>query len=149
MKALIAKAGYIFLLLMVLTLVKVVSKSVVKDFFNNSKELTYDDSLKLYLKSFDKVKESFNKLPLKVDDMTILDSVNVSKTENSFHYFYTVSKFKKDIDVDIFYALLKPNIDSSVKKNTKMEFNRRFRTKLIYSYFDKNGEFLTEIIAAY
>ena len=40
-------------------------------------------------------------------------------------------------------------VDSSVKKNDKMELSRKFRTKLIYSYFDKNGKFLTEVIADY
>lgn len=149
MKALMGKALYALLLLMVLALVKVVSKPIMKALLNSSQELTYDDSLKLYIKSFDQIKESFNKLPVKVDDVTTLDSVNVSKTENSFHYFYTVSQLKEEIDVDTFYALLKPNIDSSVKKNDKMELNRKFRTKLIYSYFDKNGKFLTEIIAEY
>jgi len=149
MKALMGKAVYAILLLVVLALVKVVSKPIMKALVNSSQELTYDDSLKLYMKSFDQVKESFNKLPLKVDEMTTLDSVNVSKIENSFHYFYTVSQLKEEVDVDIFYALLKPNIDSSVKKNDKMELNRKFRTKLIYSYFDKNGKFLTEIIATY
>ncbi len=143
------KAVYALLLIVVLALVKGVSKPIVNALFNSSQELTYEDSLKIYMKSFDKVKESFNNLPLKVDDMTTLDSVNISKIENSYHYFYTVSKLKEDIDVDVFYTLLKPNIDSSVKKNEKMALNRKFGTKLIYSYFDKNGIFLTEIKAEY
>lgn len=149
MKALMVKAVYAILLLVVLALVKVISKPIVKSLFNSSQEMTYEDSLKIYMNSFDKVKESFNNLPLKVDDMTTLDSLNVSKIENSYHYFYTISKLKEEIDVDIFYTLLKSNIDSSVIKNEKMELNRKFGTKFIYSYFDKNGNFLTEIKADY
>jgi hypothetical protein len=146
------KVGYIILFLIVLAFVKVATKSVVKGLFQNSKKLTYKDSLDLYLESLEGAQDSLNNVlsGKKIDEITVVDSLRISKADTSIHYYLHISTYvKNELDIDKLGEAMKPILDSFVTNNEKMSINRRFKTKFIYSYFDKKGDFLTTIKADY
>jgi hypothetical protein len=138
--------------LIVLAFVKVATKSFVKGMFQNSTKLTYKDSLNLYIESLESVQDSLNNAlsGKKIDDITVVDSLRISKADTSIHYYLHITTYvKNELDIEKLDDAMKPILDSFVTNNEKMSINRRFKTKFIYSYFDKKGDFLTTIKADY
>jgi hypothetical protein len=152
MKDIIKKIFYFMLMLIALVIGKSITKSFIKGTYQNSKKLTYQDSLNLYLESLENIEDSLNTVlsGKKLDEITIVDSLRISKADTSIHYFYHITAYKKnEIDINEFDKAVKPMLDSSVINNEKMSINRRFRTKFIYSYYDNKGQFITTIKADY
>jgi hypothetical protein len=144
------KVFYFILLLFFASVIKILVTEGTKQFISKEEGLSHEDSLNYYFRSLEKLSDSIRKSPIQVDEMTVLDSISVSKDSNTLNYFYTIINYnKKDLDLDLFVSALKPIIDSSVKNNPKMEINRRFNTKLVYNYFDNQGVFLTSFNADY
>lgn len=100
--------------------------------------------------SFDEVMvkaaEELNKdCPVMLDQETRLDSASVP-SENNFMYHYTLVNWVKDsIDANAFKSAMEPIILESVKTNPEMKIYRENKTTMAYSYYDRNGNFLTEI----
>lgn len=83
--------------------------------------------------------------PVMLDQETRLDSASVP-SENNFMYHYTLVNWVKDsIDANAFRSVMEPIILESVKTNPEMQIYREHKTTMSYSYYDMNGNFLTEI----
>jgi hypothetical protein len=152
MKNIVKKILYLMLMLIALAVGKSITKSIIRGTYQNSKQLTYEDSLLIYLQSLEGAEDSLNNVlsGKKLDEITIVDSLQISKADTSIHYFYHITAYEKnEIDIEEFNKVIKPMLDSSVINNEKMSINRRFKTKFIYSYFDNKGEFITTIKADY
>ncbi len=152
MKDLLKKIFYLTLMLIALAVGKSITKSLIKGSYQSSKKLTYQDSLNRYLEDLESTEDSLNTVlsGKKLDEITIVDSLQISKADTSIHYFYHITAYEKnEIDIDEFDKAIKLMLDSSVINNEKISIHRRFRTKFIYSYYDKNGELITTIKADY
>ncbi len=152
MKDLIKKIFYFTLMLIALTIGKSITKSFIKGSYQSSKKLTYQDSINLYLESLERVEDSLNTVLTgkKIDEITFVDSIQTSKIDTSIHYFYHITAYEKnEIDIEVFDKAIKEMLDSSYINDDKMSINKRFKTKFIYSYFDKKGELITTIKADY
>lgn len=97
-------------------------------------------------KKLQKITTELNKLtPKLIDDFTRIDSVS-SKGEESITYHYTlVNLQKQDIQVDTVNKYLKFQIIEKVKTQSELKFFRDNDILMNYKYYDKNGEFVTEI----
>lgn len=150
MKAISKKIGYFIIIIFTLAVVKSISKSAVKGLLSSQNKLSYNDSLKLYLGIFSSIEDSINKNPKMIDKIISFDSINCSISENTFTYFHTIIEYKKqDIDLDNFNSIMKKYLDSMARVNPEIAMMRRFKTRLYYSYYDKNAEFITKLEAAY
>jgi hypothetical protein len=148
MKSIIKKIGYFLFLLLILTFAKNIGRLLVKGAWNSSTNLTYNDSLKIYLAKFPSIEDSINKHPKQLDELTFLDSIKCSSENNEITYYHTLVKNKRnDFDLNMFNSELKNQINSSLLKNHKMALQRRFKTKLNYVYFDRDGMFVSKITA--
>ncbi|MCX7550841.1 hypothetical protein [Xanthomarina sp. F2636L] len=84
--------------------------------------------------------------PFVIDDNTRLDSVT-SPNKNIIQNNYTLLKDNLvDIDIDVFKDVFKPEITNQLKSNREAEFFRKNNTTLIYKYFDKEQQFVADII---
>jgi len=84
--------------------------------------------------------------PLMIDSETRLDNA-VPMPDNTLQYNYTlVNRIKDSIDVNNIKTFLEPNIINNVKTNPDMEFIRKTKATLNYSYKDKAGNALLTII---
>lgn len=129
---------------------KVLGKFLFKGVSGSSTKITYDDSLKVYLSSFPKIEDSLNKTPRLLDEFTSFDSANCSSVENKIIYYHTLVKNSKgDFDLEKFNSLMKSQIDSDYFNSPKTFLIRKFRTKVNHVYFDKNGEYFTQINSGY
>ncbi len=80
--------------------------------------------------------------PIMADEETRLDNV-VALPNNSFQYNYTLVNYaKKDIDVAKLKATVSPIILNNIKTNPDLQLFRDNKVTMIYSYKDKNGNFL-------
>ena len=84
--------------------------------------------------------------PARVDDATRLDNVTVFPN-NVFQYNYTLyNLLRTDVNPDIVIKTLEPKIIASVKKDPELKFYKDAKTTLVYSYRDRNGEFIFKIM---
>jgi hypothetical protein len=84
--------------------------------------------------------------PVMVDEDTRLDRVEVEEG-NILRYAYTlVNMSKADITIEKFKATLTPVIVEDVRTNPQMAINREHHTTLKYSYFDREKNFLFDIV---
>lgn len=80
-----------------------------------------------------------------VDEQTRLDRVD-APGDNRIMYFYTLVKVSKsEVDADTMKESLTPVIREDVETNPQMTVNREHNTTMVYSYDDKNGDFLFSI----
>lgn len=98
-------------------------------------------------KALNQIANELNKsCPLMVDNETCLDNVTVL-SDNTLQYNYTLINMLKDsIDVNKIKTYLEPNIISNVKTNPEMEYIRKAKVTLNYSYKDKTGTPVLTII---
>ncbi len=150
MKEILKKIDFFILIIFAIAVARTLSKVAVKGYFNSQSKLSYEDSLKLYLNTFSTIEDSINQYPKMIDKITSLDSINCSSSENTFTYFHTVKAYsKEDIDLNIFNPIMKKYLDSMVRVNPSIALTRRFKSKLYYTYYDKNGELITKLEAEY
>lgn len=84
--------------------------------------------------------------PILVDRETRLDN-SVVLPGKVFQYNYTlVNLDKSQVDVDEAQKTIAPNLISNIKSNPDMNEFRENKVKIIYSYRDKNGQFLFKIL---
>lgn len=105
-------------------------------FFNNP---SYDEELKRAAKEITK------SCPVMVDEQTRLDRVD-GPGDNRIMYFYTLVKLNRsEVDAEAMKASLTPVLVEDVVTNAQMAINREHHTTMVYSYSDRNGEFLFSI----
>lgn len=84
--------------------------------------------------------------PILVDRETRLDNAAVLP-DKVFQYNYTLINLSKEqVDVDEAQKVIEPNLISAIKNNPDMKDFRDNKVKIIYSYRDKNGQFLFKIL---
>jgi len=84
--------------------------------------------------------------PFKIDENTRLDSVNSPKNDVLQNNYTLINDNLADIDVDAFQNIFKTEITNHLKSNKESEFFRENNATLVYKYFDKNKQFVTDVI---
>ena len=84
--------------------------------------------------------------PFTIDENTRLDSVNSPKIDVLQNNYTLINDDLADIDVDAFQNIFKTEITNHLKSNKESEFFRKNNATLVYKYFDKNKQFVTDII---
>jgi hypothetical protein len=84
--------------------------------------------------------------PFVIDANTRLDSVTSPK-ENMLQNNYTLlNDDLEDIDIKAFEDIFKPEITHHLKATPQTEDFRRSNATLVYTYFDKEKRFVTNIV---
>ncbi len=84
--------------------------------------------------------------PIMVDQYTRLDNA-VALPDNKFQYNYTlVDLTKSEVNLDTIKKYVDPEIINNVRTDPGMKFFRDHKITLIYSYKDKNGEFVYKLL---
>jgi len=84
--------------------------------------------------------------PFVIDKNTRLDSVNSPKNGVLQNNYTLINDNLADIDVDAFQNIFKTEITNHLKSNKESDFFRKNNATLVYKYFDKNKQFVTDII---
>lgn len=85
------------------------------------------------------------KCPVKVDKYAVLDSVTVLD-KNIFQYNYTlVDVVKAEVNLDTANKYIKPGLIDQAKTKPYLKPFRDQKVIFNHHYFDKNGEFITDI----
>ena len=113
-----------------------ISYFAVQYFFFN--EGTIEEQMK------DAAVEINNISPKMVDEYSRLDSA--STTGKTFKYHYTLMNMtKEEVNVDVLTKFLRPEIIENVKNSPELKIFRDHKITMSYDYYDKNGEFVTNI----
>lgn len=84
--------------------------------------------------------------PVKIDQETRLDSATV-KSDSIFEYNYTmVNRLKSEVNIPHFKEYSRANITKSVIESPDLENFRENKVTVDYRYYDKEGEFITNIM---
>jgi hypothetical protein len=84
--------------------------------------------------------------PFIIDENTRLDSITSPKKDILQNNYTLLNDNLADIDVDVFKDIFKPEITNHLKSNKETEFFRKNNATLIYKYFDKEKQFVTDIV---
>lgn len=81
-----------------------------------------------------------------IDSNTRLDSVS-SPQNNVLRQNYTLlNDSKAEIDTQTFENIFKPEFKKNLQKANQTEFFKKYNTKLVYRFYDKDRNFITDII---
>ena len=82
---------------------------------------------------------------MNVDEYSRLDSATALGKTN-FNYYYTLFDTERsEVNLDTVNKYIRTGIIENVKTNPELRAFRKNRITMDYSYFDKNGEFVTKI----
>ena len=113
-----------------------ISYFAVQHFFFN--EGTIEEQMK------DAAVEINNISPKMMDEYSRLDSA--STAVKTFKYHYTlINMTKEEVDVDVLTKFLRPEIIDNVRNSPELKIFRDHKITMSYNYYDKNGEFVTNI----
>jgi hypothetical protein len=85
------------------------------------------------------------KAPLNIDQFTRLDSSS-TKGKTNFIYYYTLFDMEKsEVNLDTVNKYIRPGIIENVKNSPELKIFRDNNITMDYKYYDKNGDFTTEI----
>ena len=59
---------------------------------------------------------------------------------------WITDRFANDVDISTFHQFMKPPIINQLKSQLELSYIRDLHTTIIYKYFDKAGNYITEII---
>ena len=83
--------------------------------------------------------------PMQIDQFTRLDSAS-TKGKTNFIYYYTLIDIEKaEVNLDTVNKYIRPNIIENVKNSPELKTFRDNNIIMDYKYYDKNGDFATEI----
>ncbi|MGE5457041.1 MAG: hypothetical protein ACM3RX_01665 [Methanococcaceae archaeon] len=101
-------------------------------------------------KTMMKVASELNKTcPFMVDSETQLDNA-IALPDNVFQYNYTLINTSKDsIDIQVFENIMKPMLIKNIGSTPELKTFRDNKVTMVYSYKDKNGNFLSKISVTY
>lgn len=110
--------------------------------FNSKRELVLSNDNTIAERA-----EIMNKdCPFTIDSNTRLDSVS-SPENNVLRQNYTLLKDSKaEIDTQAFGNIFKPELKKNLQKANQTEFFKKYNTKLVYRFYDKDRNFITDII---
>lgn len=84
--------------------------------------------------------------PVEIDRETRLDSATV-KADSIFEYNYTmINRLKSEVNIPNFKKFSRANINKSVMESPDLENFREHKVTVDYRYYDKKGEFITNIM---
>ena len=93
----------------------------------------------------DAASELNKQTPLEIDEFSRLDSAS-SKGKTNFIYYYTLFDLEKsEVNLDTVNKYIRPSIIENVKNSPELKVFRNNNIIMDYKYYDKNGEFATEI----
>lgn len=83
--------------------------------------------------------------PKMIDEYSRLDSASTI-ADKTFKYHYTLMNMtKEEVNVDVLTKFLRPEIIENVRKRPELKKFRDNKITMSYNYYDKNGEFVTNI----
>ncbi|GAB2766053.1 hypothetical protein [Salinimicrobium soli] len=83
--------------------------------------------------------------PMQVDASTRLDSASSVGKTNVVYYYTLVEMERSEVNLDTVNKYVRPGIIENVKTHPDLKYFRDNNITLDYNYYDKNGEFITEI----
>lgn len=83
--------------------------------------------------------------PKMVDEYSRLDSATTI-ADKTFLYHYTILKMtKEEINIDVLTKFIRPEVIENVRNSPELKIFRDNKITMSYNYYDKNGEFVTNI----
>lgn len=83
-------------------------------------------------------------LPVMIDRDTRLDST--SAIEDGFVYSYTIMNYSsEDINSEELSSNIRPQLFNRICTNSSMKVFRDLKAKIVYKYYDKTGNYITDI----
>lgn len=83
--------------------------------------------------------------PMLIDEYVRLDSAG-SKGKTNIIYYYTLFDMEKsEVDLDTMNKYIRPGIIENVKTHPDLKVFRDNKITMDYNYYDRNGDFVTEI----
>lgn len=83
--------------------------------------------------------------PMQVDQLTRLDSASSKGKTNLIYYYTLLQTENSEINLDTVNKYIRSGIIENVKTHPDLKIFRDNNITLDYNYFDRNGEFVTEI----
>jgi len=103
----------------------------------------FKDDLETELK---KAATELNKeTPLNIDEFTRLDSASTKGKTNLIYYYTLFEMERSEVNLDTVNKYIRPGIIENVKNSPDLKTFRDNNITMDYRYYDKNGEFTTEI----
>lgn len=97
-------------------------------------------------KELKKVAVEINKQsPIQVDHLTRLDSASSKGKTNLIYYYTLLETERSEVNFDTVNKYIRSGIIENLKINPDVQVFRDNNVTLDYNYFDRNGEFVTEI----
>lgn len=83
--------------------------------------------------------------PMQIDEYIRLDSA-ASKGKTNLTYYYTLFDMEKaEVNLDTVHKYMRPAVIDNVKYSPDLKVYRENKITLDYKYYDRTGEFVTEI----
>lgn len=89
--------------------------------------------------------ELTRKSPMQIDRFTRLDSASSAGKTNLIYYYTLFDIDKSEVNLDTVNKYIRPGIIENVKTHPDLKVYRDNNITLDYNYYDKNGNFVTEI----
>ena len=89
--------------------------------------------------------ELTRKSPMQIDRFTRLDSASSAGKTNLMYYYTLFDIDKSEVNLDTVNKYIRPGIIENVKTHPDLKVYRDNNITLDYNYYDKNGNFVTEI----
>ena len=83
--------------------------------------------------------------PLNIDQYTRLDSASTKGKTNLIYYYTLFEMERSEVNLDTVNKYIRPGIIENVKNSPDLKTFRDNNITMDYRYYDKNGEFTTEI----
>ena len=83
--------------------------------------------------------------PIQIDQYTRLDSASTIGKTNFIYYYTLLETEKSEVNLDTVNKYLRPSIAENVKNSPELKVYRNNNIAMDYKYYDKNGNFVTEI----
>jgi len=83
--------------------------------------------------------------PLNIDQYTRLDSASTKGKTNLIYYYTLFEMEKSEVNLDTVNKYIRPGIIENVKNSPDLKTFRDNNITMDYKYYDKNGDFTTEI----
>lgn len=120
----------------------VISVNVGTKLFNSKKELTFSNENSIAERAAIMNKDC----PFTFDVNLRLDSVSSPK-KNILRQNYTLlNNNTSDIDIVTFQDILKPRFKKNLKSQNQVAYFKTHNAELVYRFYDKDKDFITEIV---
>ncbi len=122
--------------------IMVIAVNFGQKLFNSKKELTLSNKNTIAERATIMNKDC----PFTFDSNTRLDSVS-SPEKNVLRQNYTLlNDSKSDIHTEACQNVFKPECKKNLKSQNQVEYFKKYNAKLVYRFYDKNKNLVTDII---